>query len=76
MYYSVKGDTDEAIKHLGLFVREDHYFYWTILFLEIDPLIDNIKDEPEFKMHMQELKTKFWDYHEEIRISLEEKGLI
>ena len=76
MYYSVKGDVDQAIEHLRLFAKEDNYFYWTILFLEIDPLIDNIKDEPEFKMLMQELEAKFWDYHEDIRYSLEEKGLI
>ncbi len=44
VYYSYKGNTEKALEHLKLFSQQDNYFIWTILFLEIDPLTDNIKN--------------------------------
>ncbi len=75
-YYSVTGNTEKALEHLRLFKNEDNYFYWLTLFLEMEPLMDHIKDHPEFKKINKELIDKFWDYHAEIRTSLKEKKLI
>ena len=76
VYYSYKGDTENAIDHLKLFSQQSNYHYWLILFLEIDPLIDNIKDHPEFKSILSELEIKFWGSHERIKASLTKKGLL
>ena len=76
MYYSYRGNTKEALEHLRLFSQEDNYFYWIVLFLKIDPLVDNIKDLPEFKKIVNDLESKFWKNHTQIRNSLMEKGLI
>lgn len=75
-YYSYRNEKEKALDYLKLFSQESNYHYWLILFLEIDPLMDNIKDLPEFKRIMDELKSKFWDEHEQIKASLEAKGLI
>jgi len=75
-YYSYKGDTEKAIEHLRLFSQQENYHYWIILFLEIDPLVDNIKDLPEFRKILNDIKIKFGKYHEGIRESLEDKGLL
>jgi tetratricopeptide (TPR) repeat protein len=75
-YYSYLGDTKKAIERLRLFAQQDNYHYWIVLFLKIEPLLDNIKDLPEFQKISREIETKFWDYHKQIRSSLEEKGLI
>jgi len=76
MYYSYKGDTNKAIEHLELFSEEENYFYWTLIFTDIDPLVDNIKDRPEFKKLMKKIDAKFREYHKRIRSSLKEKDLI
>jgi len=76
VYYSYQGDTKKAIEHLKLFSQQNNYHYWIILFLEIDPLVDNIKDLPEFKKILDDIKTKFGKYHEGIRESLKDKGLL
>lgn len=76
IYYSYCGDTKKAIEHLKLFSQQDNYHFWTIIFLNIDPLIDNIKDLPEYKQIMGEIETKFWNNHNHIKISLEDKGLL
>ena len=76
VYYSHMGDTIKAIEHMKLFSKESNYHYWTILFLQIDPLIDNIKNHPEFKEILNDIEVKFWNNHEQIRTRLEEKELL
>jgi len=76
MYYSYKGDEKKAIEHLRLFSDQEHFHYWTILFVPIDPLVDNIRDHPEFKKIWNDIETKFWKWHKQIKVSLEEKDLI
>jgi TolB-like protein/AraC-like DNA-binding protein/Tfp pilus assembly protein PilF len=76
MYYAYKGNTEKTLEQMKLFARQDNYMYWTILFLKIDPLIDPIKDNPEFQLLLQEIETKFWKDHQRIKGSLEEKGLL
>ena len=76
MYYAYKGNTEKTLEQMKLFARQDNYMYWTLLFLKIDPLIDPIKDNPEFQLLLQEIETKFWKDHQRIKGSLEEKGLL
>ena len=75
-YYSFHGNTDAAIEHLRLFSQQDNYFYWMVIFIEMDPLFDNIKDHPEFRKILDDIEIKFWNYHEQIKASLEEKEML
>jgi inorganic pyrophosphatase len=61
---------------MKLFSQQDHYFYWTVIFVKMDPLIDNMKDLPEFKEIFNDIETKFWNWHKQIKASLEEKELL
>ncbi|MBA4054633.1 MAG: AraC family transcriptional regulator, partial [Marivirga sp.] len=65
-YYSYLGDAQKAIDHLKLFSKEDNYIYWVLL-LRDDPVVDSIKDLPEFKKTMNEIETKFWNNHKKIK---------
>lgn len=76
MLHSYKGDTKKAMDHLRLFSEQDNYDYWVIIFVEIDPLIDNIKDLPEFKKIFRNIENKFWVSHKRIKQSLDEKDLL
>ncbi len=76
MYYSYNGDTKKAIEHLNLFSEQENYFYWTVIFIEIDPLVENIKDTREFKRLYKKIETKFSNYNAKIRASLEDQGLL
>ncbi|MEH6304598.1 helix-turn-helix domain-containing protein [Olivibacter sp. CPCC 100613] len=75
MYYAYLKDNKKTLDHLKLFTKVDNYQYW-ILLLERDPLVKPLKNLPEFKTVMRAIKTKFWDRHKEIKVSLEEKGLL
>ena len=76
LYYSYKGEDDQAIEHLKLFSKESGYFYWAVLFMPIEPLFDNINDLPEFKQAMNEININFQKWHRQIEASLKDKGLI
>ncbi|QNL50943.1 helix-turn-helix domain-containing protein [Olivibacter sp. SDN3] len=75
IYYAYLGDRVQTVSHLQRFAKEENYQYWILLF-EKDPLVDPFKNDPAFKKVMQEIKDKFWKQHQEIRSSLEEKGLL
>lgn len=76
MYYSYMGDTKKAIEHMEMFAQQDHYTYWTFSINKMDPLFDNIKDLPEFKSIMNDIESKFWNYHHQMKASLKEKELL
>ena len=76
LYYAFKGDINDAVKQMSLFSREYTYHYWTIIFLKIDPLVDAIKDLPEFQEIYNEIETKFWQKHNQITASLQQQRLL
>ncbi|MFC2113076.1 helix-turn-helix domain-containing protein [Bacteroidota bacterium] len=76
MLYSYKGDTIKAIEQLELFSQEENYDLWVTIFVEIDPLVDNIKDMPEFNKILREIEIKFWKSHKKIKSSLEKQKLL
>ncbi len=75
-YYSYKGETEKAIEQLRLFSQQENYHYWIIVFMEMDPLMDNLKDHPEFRKIFNIIEVNFWKHHKQIKTSLKEKGLL
>ena len=75
-YYIHHKEYDRALKTMKKFSEQEGYHYWTILFLRDDPLVDPIKNHPDFIQIVTQLESKFWDRHEKMRISLEEEGLL
>lgn len=76
VFYSYKGDTENAIEQMELFSQQNNYHYWVIIFLKMDPLVDNVKDLPEFNRILNDIEIKFWRSHEQIKASLKEKELL
>jgi tetratricopeptide (TPR) repeat protein len=75
-YYAYRGDQKKAIEYMKLFSKEDNVQYWIILFLEDDPTMETIKDNPEFKKYLGETKSRFWKMHDALKTILDEKGLL
>ncbi len=76
VYNAYQGNSEKAVEEMKLFSQEQDYHYWTFLFLKIDPLIDGMLDNPEFMELLELVETKFWMQHEQIRETLDEKGLL
>jgi class 3 adenylate cyclase/TolB-like protein len=76
LYYGYRGDVEKALQHLRLFSEEEHYHYWSVIFIPMDPLVDSIRDHPEFGKIMKKIENNFWAWHKQIRSTLERKDLI
>jgi class 3 adenylate cyclase/TolB-like protein len=75
-YHAFYGNSEKALEHLKLFSQEENFHYWIVLFLDIDPLFDNIKDNPRFTSIMKEIERQFRVRHEKIKAMLEKEELI
>jgi len=73
--YAYEGNIDKAIEQLRIFSEVENYMYWFLL-LEDEPLIQPLKNHPDFDAIMQKIKDRFWKNQAKLRTSLEGKGLI
>lgn len=75
MYYTHSGKPEKALEYFRLFTQEDNIQYWVILFLNDDPILDDIKDQPEIRQVLAEINRKFWRTNEKIKSQLTEELL-
>ena len=75
IYYAHLNNVPKTIEHLQLFSKEENYAYWILLY-EMDTAFDPVKANPEFQKIMRSIETKFWNTHEKIKGTLEQKRLI
>ena len=47
-----------------------------ILFVQKDPILENIVADPEVKKVFADVDKRFWDNHEKLKLKLEEQGLL
>ena len=76
VHYSYHGDREKALEHLRLFSQQKSFNFIIFPFLRIDPLLDSIKDDPEFQEILSEMEEKTMDHHQRVRKTLREKNLI
>jgi len=73
--YAYEGKINEAIEQLRIFSETENYLYWFLL-IEDEPLIKPLKSHPDFEDIMQKIKDRFWKNQAELKISLDEEGLL
>ncbi|MDQ2178071.1 helix-turn-helix domain-containing protein [Marinifilum sp. D714] len=71
-----EGDVEKTFEHLYRFAEVDKYPYWILLFLEDDPLFDDINKTKRFKNFMNLLEERFYKRHKNLKKVLKEKKLI
>ena len=75
VYHSFQGERELALSHLEKFSEQESFTYWIVLFLEIDPLFDPIKEDPRFHEALRKIKFAFWNHQKVLKDELDEKGL-
>lgn len=76
VYYSFHGNASRALEYMELFASQPNFFYWVLIFLPIDPILDNIRDLPEYRRIFSEMEENFWKNHEQIKDMLEAENLL
>jgi TolB-like protein/AraC-like DNA-binding protein/Tfp pilus assembly protein PilF len=74
--YTHEGKLDEAIEQLKIFTTKSNYQYWILLFMETDPIFKPLTSHPEFKEVMKKIEDRFWKNQTQLKILLEERGLL
>ena len=75
-YYLQIGEDMKALNELKLYATEDNYQYWLILLLGKDPILERLSKYPEYTSAINQIESKFEEYHNEMRSDLKAKGLI
>jgi hypothetical protein len=75
-YYATVGNIDKAMDYFKAFSERDNYQYWIVLFLENDPILQQMSNHPDYKSTIKKVNDKFWAKHNQTRIMLEEEGVI
>ncbi len=55
---------------------QNNYWYWVLIYQEIDLLMKPLKNHPEFEAIMQIIEDRFWEHQRQVKKALEDKRLI
>ena len=75
-YHATAGNLEKAMEYFKAFSEKDNYQFWFVLFLDKDPIMLQLQDHPDFKGTVKKIDDKFWHKHKQIRVMLEEEGII
>jgi len=75
--YAFLGEKEKAFENLRL---SKEYLTvgnrWDVMYLNNDPLFDNIRDEPEFQQIVRDIEAKYQAEHKRVREWLEENDML
>ncbi|KPL13639.1 MAG: hypothetical protein AMS26_13725 [Bacteroides sp. SM23_62] len=74
--YAFQGDKDKAYEYFDLLNQLPWMPNWIITETKTDPMLDGIRDEPEFKQIVRDLEDKYQENHERVRKWLEENDML
>ncbi|WP_421811980.1 helix-turn-helix domain-containing protein [Flagellimonas sp.] len=74
--YAYEGRQAEAIEEYEKFAAKNHFQYWMILFMTMDPALDSLKSYPGYDAVIQKIEDRFWENHNRLKETLQEKGLL
>jgi len=74
--YTFLGDKNKAYENLRLFNHRQRMPIYMTTLIKVDPLFDNIRDEPEFQQIVQDIAAKYQAEHERVRQWLEENEML
>ncbi|WP_421824915.1 helix-turn-helix domain-containing protein [Flagellimonas oceanensis] len=74
--YAYEGRYAEAIAEYEKFAAKNHFQYWMILFMAMDPALEPLKSYPGYDAVMKKIEDRFWENHNRLEETLKEKELL
>ena len=74
--YAFLGDKEKAFENLRLYYRESMKQLFMVSLIKIDPMLNSLRDEPEFLQIVKKLEADYEAEHERVRQWLEENDLL
>ncbi len=70
--YASIGDKDKAFENLRILNQMQRIPFWQEVLIKTDPLLNSIRNEPEFQQIAKDIEAKYQAEHERVRKWLEE----
>jgi TolB-like protein/Tfp pilus assembly protein PilF len=70
------GDRDKAYYNLKVFNQNERFPLWMVKDLKNNPMLDPIRDEPEFQQIVRDVEAKYQAEHERVRNWLEKNDML
>jgi len=67
MYFAGMGKSQQALEHLKRFSEQEYFHYWTVIYTDMEPLFEDIKGHPEFRIILNDIREKFWKWNENVK---------
>ena len=74
--YAFRGETEKALENLRLYNQKQIEGFPIASMIRWDPLLNNIRSEPEFQQILRDVETKYQAEHERVRLWIEENGML
>jgi hypothetical protein len=74
--YACLGEKQKACYYLNEVKQRRILPLWWVVQLKIDPLFENIRDEPAYQQIVKEMETRYQAEHERVRQWLEENDML
>ena len=74
--YAFRGEREKAYADLRMYNLRQRHGYWFVQLINNDPLLDSIRDEPEFQQIVRDIEAKYQAEHERVRQWLEENDML
>ena len=72
--YAFRGEKDKAYKNLKIYNQSQRLTLFMAMTMKTDPLLNSIRNEPEFQQIARDIEAKYQAEHERVRKWLEEQG--
>ena len=74
--YSFQGETDMALDYLRKLTNKNGCPIWIANYFYLDPMLDNVRDEPEFKEIHQSVNKIYQNEHDAVKSLLISEGIL
>ena len=74
--YAFRGNTEKALENLRIFNQREIQGFLIASLIRFDPLLDNIRSEPEFQKILGDVEAKYQAEHERVRQWLEKNDML
>jgi tetratricopeptide (TPR) repeat protein len=74
--YAIRGEKDNVYKNLRNISQMEFINFWTVTILRLDPILDSIRNEPEFQQIVRDVEAKYQAEHERVRKWLEGQEML
>jgi hypothetical protein len=74
--YALTNQKEKAFENLRVFAKNHLFPYFRVIWMKEDPMLNSIRNEPEFQKILKDIESKYEGEHERVEKWLKEQGML